>query len=168
MKLTRRFATISTAATATLLLSAGGAQAQGDGGLLSLLGNSSLVQVCYPMGQVGNGNVNTGTQNMSCSQNAQVTTPANGAGGVTGAQRVFGEGVEIPPGGSGESSVLCPAGKIATGGGPFTFAPGFRTEESIALSTPSGPPDSWTVRGTNEGSESIVMRVEAVCVNGTQ
>ncbi|MFF1566943.1 hypothetical protein ACFVY1_26040 [Streptomyces sp. NPDC058293] len=171
MKLTRRFATLSAAATATLLLSAGGAQADGDGGLLSLLGNSPILQVCYPMGQVGGiGNRNTGAQNMSCGQNAQATTPANGTGSVTGAQRVFGETVNIPPGERRDTPLaICPEGKIVTGGGPFTFGQaGFRTEESIALSAPGGPPDSWTVSGTNEGSETITVRAEAVCVNGTQ
>lgn len=169
MELTRRFATISAAATATLLLSAGGAQAEGDGGLLSLLGNSPLIQVCYPMSQVGNGNINTGTQHNNCSQNAQATTPANGSGVVTGAERVFGEAVVIPPGETGNAQVPCREGKIVTGGGPVTFGePGFRTEESFPLSTPTGPPIIWFVSGTNESSEPIQMRVEAVCVNGTQ
>lgn len=160
---------ISAAATATLFLTAGGAQADGDGGLLSLLGNSPLIQVCYPMGQVGGiGNSNTGTQNMSCGQNAQA--PANGAGGVTGAERVIGEGVEIPPGEFRSLPLaLCPEGKIATGGGPEPLTgAGFRTEESIALSVPGGPPTSWAVSGTNESSQPITVRTEAVCVNGTQ
>lgn len=123
------------------------------------------------MGQVGGiANSNTGAQNMSCGQNAQATSPTNGAGVVTGAQRVAGESVEIPPGQSRSAIVICPEGKIVTGGGPYiSSGPStFRTEESIALSFPGGPPDSWTVTGTNEGSATISMRVEAVCVNGTQ
>ncbi|MFF5444876.1 hypothetical protein [Streptomyces sp. NPDC012888] len=168
MKLTRRLATISAAATTTLLLTTGGAQADGDVGLLSLLGNSPLVQVCYPMGTVGGiGNTVTGDQNTTCGQSAQATTPANGAGGVTGAQRAFGEYVEIPPGQRRTAGVSCPEGKIATGGGPETTGPGFRTEQSIALSAMVAP-IAWTVTGTNEGPETISMRVEAVCVNGTQ
>lgn len=168
MKLTRRFATISAAATATLLLSAGGAQAEGDGGLLSLLGNSPLIQVCYPMGQVGGiGNINTGAQNMSCAQNAQATTPGNGVGVVTGAQRVSGERVEIPPGERRTAGAFCPEGKIATGGGPVTDGPGFRTEESSAISATVAP-IGWIVTGTNEGSQTIFLNVDAVCVNGTE
>lgn len=46
-----------------------GAQAQGDRGLLSILSGISLIQVCYPMGQVGQGNTFTGTQNVNCVQN---------------------------------------------------------------------------------------------------
>ncbi|MFJ7151256.1 hypothetical protein ACIQVT_24155 [Streptomyces sp. NPDC100445] len=49
MKLVKRFATISAAATAVILLSAGGAQAQSDGGLMSLLGNLPLLRVANPM-----------------------------------------------------------------------------------------------------------------------
>ncbi|MFF4659575.1 hypothetical protein [Streptomyces sp. NPDC001381] len=168
MKLTRRFATLSAAAAASLLLSVGGARAEGDGGLLSMLGDSPLIQACYPMGQVGGiGNINTGAQNMSCGQNAQATTPGNGAGVVTGAQRVRGESVEIPPGERRTAGVSCPEGKIATGGGPTTSGPGFRTEESYALSAMVAP-IAWTVTGTNEGSQTITLTVEAVCVNGTE
>ena len=56
MKLTKRIATICTAATATVLLSAGGAQANDGGGLLSLLDNTPLVQVTYPLKQALQGN----------------------------------------------------------------------------------------------------------------
>ncbi|MES4890334.1 hypothetical protein [Streptomyces sp. NPDC096012] len=52
MRLTKRFATISAAATAAVLFSAGGAQAQGSGGLLSLLSNTPLLKLSYPVGQV--------------------------------------------------------------------------------------------------------------------
>ncbi|MEU6759927.1 hypothetical protein [Streptomyces sp. NPDC046685] len=168
MKLTRRFATISATAAASLLLGAGGAQAEDDGGLLSLLGDAPLIQVCYPMGQVGGiGNSNTGDQNMSCGQNAQATTPGSGTGGVTGAERVQGEPVEIPPGERRTAGAFCPEGKIATGGGPTTSGPGFRTEQSIALSATVAP-IAWTVTGTNEGPETITLWVEVVCVNGTE
>ncbi len=47
----------------------GTTQGQG-GGLLSILGTTSIIQVCYPMGQVGQGNTFSGTQNINCNQNA--------------------------------------------------------------------------------------------------
>ncbi|MFJ5270602.1 hypothetical protein [Streptomyces sp. NPDC088358] len=47
MKLTKRIVTISAAATAAVLLSVGGAQAQGDGGSLPVLGDASLPQSPY-------------------------------------------------------------------------------------------------------------------------
>ncbi|MEU6596852.1 hypothetical protein [Streptomyces flaveolus] len=77
MKLTKRFTTISTAAIAVLLFSAGGAQAQGDGGLLSRLGVASLLQAPYRLGQAGTGG--TETQNTTNNNN---NNNNNNAGGV--------------------------------------------------------------------------------------
>ncbi|MEV6056141.1 hypothetical protein [Streptomyces sp. NPDC052107] len=98
MKLAKRFATISAAATAAILFSVGGAQTQGDGGssrcwatfgnqttnnnngdtqvpgtgtggLLPLRGKSPFnFQVRYPTGQTGTGNTFTGNQNVNCYQ----------------------------------------------------------------------------------------------------
>ncbi|MGW2426308.1 hypothetical protein ACWC0C_45205 [Streptomyces sp. NPDC001709] len=82
MKLPTRLATISTAATALLLCSAGSSQAQGDGGLLPLLGSPSIVLLCLPSGQVGHDNSFNGIQNISCSQSgtAPTTAPSGGQG----------------------------------------------------------------------------------------
>lgn len=72
MKLTKRFATISTAAITAVLFSAGGAQAQGDGGLLSRLGVLSLLQAPYGGGQGGTdtqSTTNTTTRNNTNNNN---------------------------------------------------------------------------------------------------
>ncbi|WP_330295245.1 hypothetical protein [Streptomyces sp. NBC_00503] len=68
MKLTKRLVTISTAATAAVLLSAGGAQAQDDGDFLSFLGSTTLPQASTPV-QVGHGNTYIGTQNINTNNN---------------------------------------------------------------------------------------------------
>lgn len=68
MKLAKRFAAISTAATAAVLLSAGGAQAQDDGDFLSFLGSATLPQASTPV-QVGHGNTYIGTQNVNTNNN---------------------------------------------------------------------------------------------------
>ncbi|MEU1407714.1 hypothetical protein ABZ471_36220 [Streptomyces sp. NPDC005728] len=86
MKLPKRLATISTAATALFLCTAGSSQAQGDGGLLSLLGSPSIVLVCLPAGQVGHDNTFNGVQNISCSQSGTAPTTASSdgkGGGIT-------------------------------------------------------------------------------------
>ncbi|MER6317046.1 hypothetical protein ABT237_25260 [Streptomyces sp. NPDC001581] len=159
MKLTRRFATISAAATATLLLSAGGAQAEGDGGLLSLLGNSPLIQVCYPMGQVGGiGNSNTGAQ--SCAQNSEATTPADGAGGVTGREIVTGV-AQVMPGQQGFAVAFCPDGKVSVGGGIDTSQnTNWQNEKTFATG-----PGSWGAIAVNTGGETGSITAQAVCVD---
>jgi hypothetical protein len=173
VKLTKRFATISTAATAAVLLSAGGAQAQGDGGLLSLLDDSPLLQVCYPMGQVGQGNSFTGTQNINCSQNAEVTAPTNGnGGGVTGAEVAIGE-TRVAPGTSGTAIATCPEGKVATGGGfGWVGGPPVRYTSSFPLVEDfDTPPTQWAVNADNEnppGSEVSRYWAYAVCVDAAE
>ncbi|MDH6541450.1 hypothetical protein [Streptomyces sp. SPB4] len=69
MKLTKQFAAISVAATATVLFSAGGAHAQGDGEFLSSLGNTTLQRISYPV-QIGDGNSYIGTQNINTNNNS--------------------------------------------------------------------------------------------------
>ncbi|MET8766131.1 hypothetical protein [Streptomyces sp. NPDC004658] len=79
MKFSKRFATISTAAITVVLFSAGGAQAQGDGGLLSRLGVTSLLQAPYRGAQGGTdtqSTTNTTTKNNTNNNNN------NNAGGV--------------------------------------------------------------------------------------
>ncbi|MEW2295829.1 hypothetical protein ABZ719_24510 [Streptomyces sp. NPDC006743] len=104
MRLKKRFATIGVAAAAAVLFSSGGAQAQGDGGLLSLLGARSLLDACSPLEQVGlgesctaarennnnnnnnnggvnNNNNNNGTGEVNNNNNNNVgTTPGQGGG----------------------------------------------------------------------------------------
>ncbi len=80
VKLTKRFAAIGAAAITAVLFSAGGAQAQGDGGLLSLLGAKSLLNAPYRAGQTGtDGQGGTGAQNNTTNTN---TNTNNNAGGV--------------------------------------------------------------------------------------
>ncbi|BBC94958.1 MULTISPECIES: hypothetical protein [Streptomyces] len=62
MKLAKRFTAISVAVTAAILFSAGGAQAQSGGGLLSLLGDIPLLRMPFSMGTAGPGDSSTGTQ----------------------------------------------------------------------------------------------------------
>ncbi|MFG2617528.1 hypothetical protein ACGFXC_07860 [Streptomyces sp. NPDC048507] len=76
MKLTKQFAAISVAATATVLFSAGGAQAQGEGEFLSFLGNAPLQQISYTV-QLGDGNTYTGTQNNNTNNNSGKGTANN-------------------------------------------------------------------------------------------
>lgn len=87
MKLTRRLAAISGAAITAVVFSAGGAQAQGNGGILSLLGQPSLVQVPYRMGQgdsddAGN-NTNTNTNNNTGGVNNNNNNNNNNRGAAT-------------------------------------------------------------------------------------
>ncbi|TWV37737.1 hypothetical protein FRZ03_24810 [Streptomyces misionensis] len=62
MKLAKRFATISVATTAAILFGAAGAQAQSDGGLLSILGDIPLLRMPYTMGSAGLGDTSAGAQ----------------------------------------------------------------------------------------------------------
>jgi hypothetical protein len=87
VKLTRRFAAISAAAITAVVVSAGGAQAQGSGGILSLLGQPSLVQVPYGMGQGDSGdtrnNTNNNTNNNTGGVNNNNNNNNNGDGAAT-------------------------------------------------------------------------------------
>ncbi|GAA3386854.1 hypothetical protein [Streptomyces roseoviridis] len=172
MKPTQRFAAVTAAAAASILLSAGGALAQNDEGLLSpLLGNVSLLQVCYPMGQVGHGNTFAGTQNINCNQNAEVTAPAANGGngtGVTGAERVS-ESAVVEPGQFGSAVALCPEGKVVTGGGFSAFPEGFQIQSADPLPTVSTEaPIAYSVSGTNQGTQPVTLTAHAVCVNGVR
>ncbi|MER6225991.1 hypothetical protein ABT189_36505 [Streptomyces sp900105755] len=69
MKLAKRFATISAAVTAAVLFSAGGAQAQSGGGLLSLLSDIPLLGTSYPLGLAGQGGTSTGAQTTNNNNN---------------------------------------------------------------------------------------------------
>ncbi|CAK7287163.1 hypothetical protein [Streptomyces misionensis] len=76
MKLAKRFATISAAATAAILFSATGAQAQSNGGLLSLLDSIPLLRMPYTMGATGQGDTPLGAQTTNNNNNNN-----NNAGG---------------------------------------------------------------------------------------
>lgn len=69
MKLTKRLATISTAATAAILISAGGAQAQSAGGSIPLLDRIPLLRVFQPTGLAGLADAATGTQSTNNNNN---------------------------------------------------------------------------------------------------
>jgi hypothetical protein len=168
VKLVKRIVTVCTAVAAATVIGGTAAHADGDGGLLGrgLLNAPSITLACFPAGQVGSGNSFTGNQNINCSQNAQATAPTgNGGGGVTGAERVSGESVTIPPGESRFTDVSCPDGKIATGGG---FIGGDNIRE--ARSTPvtvvgTGQPVGWSVELVNEGAVPQNGFATVVCVD---
>ena len=81
MKLAKRFTAISVAVTAAILFSAGGAQAQSGGGLLSLLGDIPLLRMPFSMGTAGLGDSSTGTQtNNNNNNNGDSQAQADGAG----------------------------------------------------------------------------------------
>ncbi|MFE7530030.1 hypothetical protein ACFU7Y_30590 [Kitasatospora sp. NPDC057542] len=162
---------LGAAVTAVLFLSAGGAQAQGEG-LLSLLDGPSITLACFPAGQVGQGNTFTGTQNISCSQSAAQSNPAPSTpagNGVTGAQIVHSNPVSVPPGTTAFASAYCPTGKIATGGGydinehsenvTVTFSgPGDTNADNRA--------DAWGVYATNNGTDpNVNVTAYAICAN---
>ncbi|WP_141726287.1 hypothetical protein [Actinacidiphila rubida] len=166
MKLTTRFAAVISAVTGVMMFGAGVAQAQGDGGLLSLLGNASVLQVCYPMGQVGQGNSFSGTQNISCSQSGQATAPAGSSGGgLSGAGTVSGTEVTVPAGAPGNAIVTCPDGQIATGGG-YIADPNLRVVRSYPYTeVGTGKPVGWVVDVVNDGSASGGMIPTVVCAD---
>ncbi|MFH8339653.1 hypothetical protein [Streptomyces sp. AM6-12] len=77
MKLAKRFAAVSVAATAAIIFSAGGAQAQSGGGLLSLLGDIPLLRMPFSMGTAGLGGSTTGTQTTNNNNNNNTGGPNN-------------------------------------------------------------------------------------------
>ncbi|MEU0602495.1 hypothetical protein ABZ484_30340 [Streptomyces sp. NPDC006393] len=168
MKVAQKLAAVGTAAIAVVCFSGGGAQAQ-DGGLLSLLNTPSITLACFPAGQVGQGNVFKGTQNVSCSQSASQTnpTPPTG-GGITGAEVVTAEG-SVPPGSAINAQADCPEGKVATGGG-FLIGTTFTATPLGSYPTPLGanPPTGWAVAAQNASDTTSTFTVYAVCVDAVE
>ena len=92
MKFAKRCAAVSAAVTAAVLFSAGGAQAQGVGDALPLLGNVTLLQISYPsMDQARMGDAATkalktgkdddaGTITVNCNQQQQQQQQQDPAG----------------------------------------------------------------------------------------
>ncbi|MEV8534829.1 hypothetical protein [Streptomyces sp. NPDC051211] len=172
MKLTKRMTAACTAvAAAALVFGAGGAHADTEGSLLSLLGTPSITLACFPSGQVGQGNTFTGTQNVNCSQSATSTstgtTPSSGVPGY----EVITERHNCGPNTTGECFVIleCPPGKKATGGGI--------TYDNISTPPPStranGPfpqgtddPVRWVLSVNNPSPDgSIDWWASVICVN---
>ncbi|MFI0233643.1 hypothetical protein [Streptomyces sp. NPDC017086] len=140
MKLTKRFAAISTAAVTAVLFSAGGAQAQGDGGLLSRLGVASLLQAPYRMGQAGLGGTDTQSATNTNTNNNNNNNPGgvnnnnnnNNNGGVNTNNNTNNNNIlagTAAPGGGGLLSLLgippllqicSPTGQVAQGNNTFT------------------------------------------------
>ncbi|MFG2638597.1 hypothetical protein ACGFX8_33255 [Streptomyces sp. NPDC048362] len=83
MKLTKRFAMISAMAAAAILLSAGGAQAQGDGGLLSVLGNTPLLKLSHLVPQTKQAKGGTSTDGGATNNNNNNNNNNNGNGAAT-------------------------------------------------------------------------------------
>ncbi|WP_412074652.1 hypothetical protein ACLF6K_00265 [Streptomyces xanthophaeus] len=153
MKLIRRFAVVGAAAMAAVLIGAGSAQAQDDGGGLSLLG-LPLIKIGKD-GKGGNG--------------------GGGGGGVTGAQRIAGPSTTIAPGAFGSDGAICPEGQIATGGGFDSIEPGdavpggFRVTSSNPVTViGSEEPTSWSVGGYNESQGEVFLRAWVVCVDAAE
>ncbi|MFE4975956.1 hypothetical protein ACFRAR_28110 [Kitasatospora sp. NPDC056651] len=71
--------------------------------------------------------------------------------------QVFGDFVDVAPGGNGFATVACPSGEVPTGGGGQTSA--FRI--FFTDSYPSG--SVWVVRGTNTNTVTESIRATAVC-----
>jgi hypothetical protein len=173
LKLAKRLATITTATTAALLCGAGGAHAQGDGGLHSLLGSPSIVLACFPAGQVGQGNTFNGTQNVNCNQSATTTTtnPPTGNGGVTGYEVVTAGATASPGGADAHATVYCPEGKVATGGGFFVgTSTQWANESSWPVTADQNPEglSGWQAEATNVGTELGGITVYAICVDAAQ
>ncbi|GLX19457.1 hypothetical protein Slala02_27720 [Streptomyces lavendulae subsp. lavendulae] len=163
LKPTKRTGAIASVVAALAVgLSAGGAHADGES-LLSLLDTPSITLACFPSGQVGQGNTFTGTQTVNCSQSAtQTSTGGNGGGdeGFTGYEVVRAAGESVPPGDFDTTTVPCPAGKRAIGGG--FDAEG--TETFPIASRPTASNDAWFVAVKNTGTTNTVnWEAYAIC-----
>lgn len=168
MRLVRQLMVMGAVVAAAVGASAGSAHAQGDGELLSLLGNPSVVLACFPAGQVGNGNTVNGTQNISCSQSASATSttpPPNGNGGITGSE-VAHDSETVDAGQTATPLARCPAGKEATGGGFFADDPElWSVQGSGPAEDGEGHVVGWAGRAVNTGTGPQEFHVQAVCVD---
>ncbi|MGW8687504.1 hypothetical protein ACWGNN_42055 [Streptomyces sp. NPDC055817] len=163
MKFYQRFTAIGVSAVAAILLSTSSAQAQ-DNGLLSLLNGSSVTLLCFPAGQVGNGNTFTGTQNINCRQSAeQVSTPP-GQQGFTGYE-VVSKSYDLPPSSLGVPvEADCPAGKKVTGGGIRWN--GSSTDIGEQDNGPTADSTGWVAKVFNLGTNTgFTATVYAICAN---
>lgn len=163
MNFTRRISTVSAAVVTAVVISSGSVQAQDDGGLLSLLGTTSLLQVCYPAGQVGSGNTFTGTQFISCDQNSTQTSTTPPPAPPTGVQTtaVLGPSVPVPAGGSATSTAVCPVGEQPVSGG-WQGTTGVIVDSSRRVATNTAA-DSWQVIAFNPSGSEGAVRAIAYC-----
>ncbi|MEU0403703.1 hypothetical protein ABZ318_26420 [Streptomyces sp. NPDC006197] len=171
MNLTRRISAVSATAVMAIVMGSGSVQAQDNGGLLSLLGTTSLLQVCYPAGQVGQGNTFTGSQTISCAQNSTQTstTPSTTppttppTAPPTGIQTtaVLGPSVGVPAGGSATSTAVCPAGERPVSGG-WQGTTGLVVDSSRRVAT-NAAADSWQVSAFNPSGSDGTIRAIAYC-----
>lgn len=172
MKPAKKAITTCTAVAAALLLCGSPAHAEGDGGLLgtSLLDTSSITLVCFPAGQVGQGNSFTGTQNINCNQSAAATgtTPPPSGSGLTGHERVDASRT-VEPGATADPFAVCPEGKAVTGGGFSTggSANSWEITRSEAEQRPRGLEDpletGWAATAINTGTGPQTFTAHAVC-----
>ncbi|MDK9501387.1 hypothetical protein QEZ40_000828 [Streptomyces katrae] len=161
MKLTRTLATLCTAATAAVVLSAGTATADDD--LLSALNNPAIGAACLPFGQAGVGNTVNGTQNIGCNQSTSqdITNPAPAGGGVTGEEVTF-DVHTVPATTEATYTAQCPAGKVVTGGGYVRPA----SVDILASGSDIGPNrTAWGVVANNPTQTPENIAVYAVCVD---
>ncbi|MEU3278234.1 hypothetical protein [Streptomyces antibioticus] len=161
MKLTQSLVAVGTLTAATVLGGAGGAQAQDDG-LLSLLDAPAISLICIPAGQVGQGNVVKGTQNISCSQSASQSNPPS-QGGITGYEIVTMD-EDCGPSSLCNADAFCPEGKRVTGGGV-----GFSiTSTDITVHRTEPLPDGTGWRGAIFNpfpEDSGVVTTYAICAD---
>ncbi|MEU9298526.1 hypothetical protein [Streptomyces sp. NPDC048266] len=158
----KRISTVSAAAVTAILIGSGSVQAD-DGGLLSLLGTTSLLQVCYPSGQVGQGNTFTGSQIISCDQNSTQTstTPPPAPPAAIGVTAVQGLSALVPAGGSATSTAICPAGEQPVSGG-WQGTTGIVVDSSRRVAT-NAAADSWQVIAFNPTGSEGSIRAIAYC-----
>ncbi|GLX23353.1 hypothetical protein [Streptomyces lavendulae] len=163
MKLTRTLATLCTAATAAVVLSAGTATADDD--LLSALNNPAIGAACLPSGQAGVGNTVTGTQNVNCSQSAQQSTSGSG-GGLTGYE-VVSRTNECIAGATCGITLRCPDGKKVTGGGVYVNPQGPDTHVVSSGTVPGEDNTRWDGVIQNDSAGSVDFTVQAICADAT-
>ncbi|MFF7748367.1 hypothetical protein ACFZCP_03750 [Streptomyces sp. NPDC007971] len=162
MKLYQRIAAIGVSVVAPFLLSTSSAQAQ-DNGLLSLLNGNSITLLCIPVGQAGQGNSVSGTQNINCSQSAGQTSTPPGQQGLTGYE-VVPKNFDVLPQSLGVPfEADCPAGKKVTGGGIRWT--GHSTDIGEHDNGPTNDSTGWVVNVFNTGNNTFSGTVYAICVN---
>lgn len=121
--------------------------------------DGSLLAKDFKQGQLPQGE--QGPAGPQGPQGPQGQQGPQGAPGMSGYQLVSGPNLSLDPGDTRITSVSCPAGKLAVGGG-------YDSGNSIGITlNRTGPIDggaSWTVRVTNESAARRTVNAQAICV----
>lgn len=88
---------------------------------------------------------------------------APGAPGISGFEVVVAQAINARPGDSVQSTIRCPAGKRAIGGGFTTGSSAGLVTNRSGLSTADA--DAWYIRVTNESLNEKAIRPHAICVH---